>query len=101
MAYEYVLINIIDIDVFVNNSILEYVLRTPLVNSVIYNLYKLNPFPTKVKNSKDTFVFIGSEKDYLLCHDKTNVDYVKFSELEVSKCKIISPEWLRVNRYFL
>jgi hypothetical protein len=66
VACEYVLMVIIDTDVFLIDNILGYILRIPLVNSVVYNLYKMIPFPTKVKNSRDTFVFIGTEKNYLL-----------------------------------
>jgi hypothetical protein len=62
VAYESVLINITDIDVFLNDNILGYILRIPLVHSVVYNLCKLIPFLTHVKNSQDTFVFTGSKK---------------------------------------
>lgn len=64
MAYEHVLIKTVDIDVFINGNILGYVLMACLVNSIVYKLYKLVPFPAKVKNSEDTFMFIGSENDY-------------------------------------
>ena len=37
VAYEHALMNVIDIDVFVNDYVLGYVLRAPLVNSVAYN----------------------------------------------------------------
>jgi hypothetical protein len=66
VSYEHALMNVIDIDVFVNDYVLGYVLSSPLVNSEVYNLYHLIPFPTRVKNSQNTFVIIGSEKDYLL-----------------------------------
>jgi hypothetical protein len=61
------------------------------VHSVVYNLYKLIQFPTKIKNSEDTFVFVSSEEDYLLM-DTLKQMCVKLSDLQVSKCKIISPE---------
>jgi hypothetical protein len=66
VAYDHGLMDFIDINVFINDNVLGYILRIPLVHSVVYNLYKLIPFPTRVQNSEDTFVFIGSEKDYLL-----------------------------------
>jgi hypothetical protein len=83
--------DIVDIDVFLNDNILVYILRIPLVHSVVYNLYKLIPFPTRVRNSEDTFVFISSEEDYLLM-DTLKQMYAKLSDLQVSKCKTISPE---------
>ena len=58
--------NVSDIDVFVNDHILGYVLRDPLVNNVVCSLYQLIPFPTWVKNSQNTFVIMGSDKDCLL-----------------------------------
>jgi len=71
---------VIEIDVFVNYYALGYVLWAPLVNSVVYNLYQLIPFPTRVKNSQNTFVIIGSDKDYLLWTRRKKI-YVKLSEL--------------------
>jgi hypothetical protein len=57
---------IIDIDVFLNDNVWGYVLKIPLRNSAVYNFYKLIPFPTKVNNSENTFVFIESERDFLM-----------------------------------
>ena len=57
---------ITDVDVFLNDSVLGYVVRIRLVNTVVLSVYKLTQFPTRIKNSEDTFPFIGSEKDYLL-----------------------------------
>jgi hypothetical protein len=53
---------------------------------------KLIPFPTKVNNSENTFVFIESEKDYLVI-DTTKHVYVKLNELELDNCKAISSDW--------
>jgi hypothetical protein len=91
VAYRHVLTDTVDIDVFLNDNILWYILRIPLVRSVVYNLYKLIPFPTKVRNSEDTFVFISSEENYLLM-DTLKQTYAKLSDLQVSKCNTISPE---------
>jgi hypothetical protein len=83
---------IIYIDVFLNDNVLGYVLKIPLVNSDVYNLYKLIPFPTKVNNSENTFVYIESERDFLMI-DTMKQMYVKLNELELDECKIISPDW--------
>jgi hypothetical protein len=50
------------------------------VNRVVYNLYQLIPFPTSVKNSQNTFVIMGSEKDHLFW-TRWKKMYVKLSEL--------------------
>jgi hypothetical protein len=92
VAYKHALMNVINNDVFVNDHVLGYVLRAPLVNSVVYNLYKLNPFPTRVKNSQNTFEIMGRDKDYLLwtrwikcMFNSVNCTYV--SATEWRKCK--------------
>jgi hypothetical protein len=66
VVYEHALMYIININMFVNDHVLGYVLRASLVNSVVYNLYQLIPFPTRVKNSQNTFVIMGSDRDFLL-----------------------------------
>jgi hypothetical protein len=84
---------------FLNDNILGYILRTPLVHSVVYNLYKLIPFPTKVRNSMDTFVFISSEEDCLLM-DTLKQMCAKLRDLQVSKCKTVSPELRMCKQVF-
>jgi hypothetical protein len=71
---------------------LGYVLKIPLVYSDVYNLYKLIPFPTKVNNSENTFVYIESER-HILMRDTMKQMYVKLNELELDEYKIISPDW--------
>jgi hypothetical protein len=66
VAYEHVVMKISDVDVFLNDSVLGYVVRIRLMNTVVLSVYKLIQFPTRIKNSEDTFPFIGNEKDYLL-----------------------------------
>jgi hypothetical protein len=99
VAYKHVLMDIVDIDVFLNDNILGHILRIPLVHCVVYNLYKLIPFPTKVRNSEDTFVFISSEENYLLM-DTLKQIYAKLSDLQVGKCKTISPELRMCKQVF-
>jgi hypothetical protein len=81
---------IIDIEVFLNENVLGYILKIPLVNSDMYNLYKLIPFPTKVNDSENTFVYIESERGFLMI-DTMKQMYVNLNEQELDECKIISP----------
>jgi hypothetical protein len=92
VAYEHVLLKIIVIAVNINDNVLGYVLKIPLVNSDVYNLYKLIPFPTKVNNSENAFVYIESEKEFLMIETLKQV-YVKLNELELDECKVMSPDW--------
>jgi hypothetical protein len=99
VAYKHVLMGIVDIDVFLNDNILGYILRIPLVHSVDYNLYKPILSPTNVKNSENTFVFISSEEDYFFM-DNLKQMYAKLSDLQVSKCKTISPHFRMCKQVF-
>jgi hypothetical protein len=80
VAYEHVLMKIIDIYVFLNDNVLGCVLKTPFLNSAVYNLYKLILFLTEVNNSENTSVFIESEKDYFM-RDTLKQVYVKLNKL--------------------
>jgi hypothetical protein len=95
VAYEHKILNVIDTAVFVNDHVLGCVLRAPLANSVVYNLCQLITFPTRVKNSQNTFIIIGSDKDYLLWTRWKKMS-VKLSELYASaterpECKHVFP----------
>jgi hypothetical protein len=48
---------------FLNEDVLGYVLKIPLVNSAVYNLYKLIPFSTKANDSENALALIESEKN--------------------------------------
>jgi hypothetical protein len=96
VPYEHELMNVIYIDVSVNDFVLGNVLTTPLVNSVVYNLYQLILSSTSVKNSQNTFVIIGSDKDYLLWTRWKKcmlnlVNYKYASATEWLKCKHVFP----------
>jgi hypothetical protein len=81
VAYEHVLMKIIDIDVFLNDNVLGNVLKKRFLNSAaVYNLYKLILFPTEVNNSENTSVFVESEKDYFMPDAVKQVN-VKLNEL--------------------
>jgi hypothetical protein len=91
VAYEHILIQIID-NVFLNDNVLVYVLKIHLRHSSVHNLYKLIPFPMKVNNTENTFVFIESERDFLIL-DALKQMYAKLNEEELRECKVISPDW--------
>jgi hypothetical protein len=58
----------------------------------VQNLYKLIPFPTKVNNTENTFVFIESERDFLML-DALKQMCAKLNEEELDECKVIWPDW--------
>jgi hypothetical protein len=57
-TYQYLLLRIVAIDVFLLGKFLVYVIRLPLTNNVCYNLYHVLPFPITVKGTDSKFIFI-------------------------------------------
>jgi len=46
-TYQNLIVNMIDVDVFIKNNFLVYVIRLPLINHVNYNLYHVLPYLLK------------------------------------------------------
>jgi len=78
--------NITDDNVFINDSVLGQVLRVSLVNTVIFSVYYLTQFLTRVKNSDDTFLCMRSEEDSLLMDTLIQM-YNKLHDLELSELR--------------
>ena len=91
-TYQNLIVNIIDLDVFVKNNFLVYVIRLPLTNHVNYNLYHVLPLPIKIKNSDTQFTFILPEREYLLM-DVAKRYYARLKVNEIKECKIISSHY--------
>jgi hypothetical protein len=60
-TYQNLIVSIIDLDVFIKNNFLVYVIRLPLTNHVNYNLYHVLPLPIKIKDTDIRFTFILPE----------------------------------------
>ena len=58
-TYQNLIVNIIDLDVFIKNNFLVYVIRLPLTNHVL-------PLTIKIKDTDTRFTFIHPEREYLL-----------------------------------
>ncbi|XP_049846063.1 uncharacterized protein LOC126298652 [Schistocerca gregaria] len=54
----YLLLRIIDLDVFISGSILGYVINIPLINNNNFNLYRVLPLPKEIPNMKGKYVYI-------------------------------------------
>jgi len=50
-TYQSLIVNMIDLDVFIRNKFLVYVIRLPLTNHINYNLYHVLPLPIKIKGT--------------------------------------------------
>jgi hypothetical protein len=65
-SYQYLLLRIVSIDVYLQGKFLVYVVHLPLTNNVSYNLYHILPFPNKVKGTDSKLVFIQPEHEFLI-----------------------------------
>jgi len=64
-TYQHLLLRIVSIDVFLTGHFLVYVIRLPLTNNVIYNLYHVLPLPIKIRGTDSKFIFI--QPDMTIC----------------------------------
>jgi ribosomal protein L10 len=88
-TYQSLLVNIIDLDVFIKGNLLVYVIRLPLTNHINYNLYHVLPLPIKIKGSDTKFTFIIPEREYLLM-DVAKRYYARLKVNEIKECKLIN-----------
>jgi len=88
-TYQNLIVNIMDLDVFIKDNFLVYVIRLPLTNHVNHNLYHVLPLPVKIKNTDNKFTFIVPEREYLLM-DVAKKYYTKLKVSELKDCKLIS-----------
>ena len=92
--YEYILLRIMNFDVFLKGRFLVYVIRLPLTSNVVFNLYHVLPFPIRIKGTESKFIFIQPENEYLLM-DTAKRYFTGLKVDEVYECKIVNKE-LRV-----
>jgi len=88
-TYQSLIVNMIDLDVFIRNKFLVYVIRLPLTNHINYNLYHVLPLPIKIKGTNTSFTFIIPEREYLLM-DVAKRYYARLKVNEIKECKIIN-----------
>ena len=80
------ILNIIDLDVFIKGNFLVYVICLPLTN---YNLYHTLPLPIKIKGTDNRFTFILPERECLLMNVAKGY-YMTLNVNEIKECKLIS-----------
>ena len=69
--------------IFSQKSYLVYILQIPLLQSNVYQLYKLQPFP--IKQHENVFVYIETKKDYIFV-DAMRRKYGKMNYQELQAC---------------
>jgi hypothetical protein len=89
-TYQHLIVNLVDLDVFLKDRFLVYVIRLPLTNHVTYNVYHVLPLPIKVRDTDSRFTFIIPDREYLLM-DVAKQYYARLRADEIKECKLISP----------
>ncbi|XP_063243809.1 uncharacterized protein LOC134543038 [Bacillus rossius redtenbacheri] len=90
------LLNLIELEVFSKRNILCYLIRLPVTDHLIFDIYRIIPLPVKMKTATNKYVFIDPETDYIMMEHSKQY-YAKISKYELSKCKVIT-KTLRVYR---
>jgi hypothetical protein len=88
-TYQSLIVNIIDLDVFIRDNFPVYVIRLLLTNHVRYNVYHVLPLPIRIKDTDTRFTFILPEREYLLM-DTVKRYYARLRVDEIKECKIIT-----------
>jgi hypothetical protein len=84
-AYLHQLVNIVSIEIYIIDSNLVY--EVPLVTHYMFDVYKVIPFPMKVKNTSNKFTFIQPDKEYIML-DTTKQFYVRLHQNDLGLCRM-------------
>ena len=79
------LLQLIDLDVFVQGSYFVYVISLPLTSHLHYNVYHIHMFPNKINGPVSKFIFVQPEKKIIMV-DETKY-YTRLSMTELKGCK--------------
>ena len=91
-THQNLIVNIINLDVFIQNNFLVYVIRLPLTNHVKYNVYHVLPLPIRIEDDSNKFIFILPEREYLLV-DTAKRYYARLGLNEFKDCKLITSRY--------
>jgi hypothetical protein len=88
-TYQNLIVNIVDLDVFIRENFLVFVIRLSLTNHVKYNVYHVLPLPIEIKDTDTQFTFVLPEREYLLM-DAAKRYYVRLRVGDIKECKQIT-----------
>ena len=98
-AYAYILLDIIKVDVYLVENNLVYSIQVPLVMHSVFNVFKIIPFPMKVKSMEGKFTLIQPEKEFIV-HDNIKGFYAKLEQADIQQCKRIRVKELICKQNF-
>jgi hypothetical protein len=87
--HQNLIVNIVDLDVFIKDNFFVYVIRLPLTNHVRYNVYHFLLLPIRIKDTDTRFTFILPESEYLLM-DTAELYHARLGVNEIKECKLIT-----------
>ena len=90
-TYQHLVLRIVSIDMFLKGNFLMYVVRLPLTNNVLYNLYHVFPLPFKIKGTDSKFIFIQPKHEYLLM-DTAKRYFTMLGVAGINECKFVTKE---------
>ena len=79
-----IIYKVCEMQVYIRNNRLSYVVSVPLVDKGEFKAYHLVPVPIPV--NKEKLIYIGTARS-ILCVDRTRQYYYFSSDLELQKCK--------------
>jgi len=88
-THQNLIVNVVDLDVFIKDNFLIYVIRLPLTNHARFNVHHAFPLPIRIKDTVTRFTFILPECEYLLM-DTAKRYYAKLRVNEFEECKLIT-----------
>jgi hypothetical protein len=78
-----------DIHVYIDKSVLSYVITLPMISTGTFKAYRMIPIPVSLGNSKLTYI---STEEPDLCIDQTRQYYFGISDTEFNRCKILDSQ---------
>ena len=77
------LLNIVELQVYFQNNNLIYIINIPLVESFLFYLYKVSPFPKLINQNQ--FILIKPSEQYIAI-DENKQQFISLSEFEYNNC---------------
>lgn len=77
------LFNVINLQVYVENKRLIYIINTPLVETKLFNFYKISPFPKLITNNE--YILIQPSSKFVAL-DESKQHFITLSEIEYNNC---------------